>query len=62
MDKTGKWTFEGFSPRLDKLDSRIREKAIEIANGLLETEDISEAAAIEQGIVRAEQWFYDLEA
>ncbi|HZJ21345.1 MAG TPA: hypothetical protein VFD35_13475 [Pricia sp.] len=62
MDKKGKWTFKGFHPRLDKLDPRIKDKAIEIANGLLEAEDISEATAIEKGIVRAEQWFYDLEA
>ncbi len=62
MNKKENWTFKGLHAQLANLDPRIREKAIEIAHGLMEADDVSEATAIEKGIVRAEQWFYDLEA
>lgn len=54
-----KWTFENFKTDLDDLDPRVREKALEIANNLMEKDDYSEERAIEEAIKEAEEWFLD---
>ncbi len=55
------WIFENFKPELDNLTPHVREKALEIANRLMEQGGISEEKAIQQAIVQAEEWFYDSE-
>lgn len=55
------WTFENFKADLDNLTPEVREKAQEIAKKLLKKGDISEDKAIKEGILRAEEWFYDSE-
>ncbi|MDC7999961.1 hypothetical protein POV26_02845 [Aequorivita todarodis] len=55
------WTFRNFKPEIDKLAPQVREKAMEIANQLMEKGGISEENAIQQAIVRAEEWFYNSE-
>ncbi len=55
------WTFENFKPALDNLTPQVREKALQIANKLMEQGGISEENAIQQAIVRAEEWFYNSE-
>jgi uncharacterized protein YdaT len=54
------WMFEDFKTDLDKLNPTVREKAIEIANKLIEQDHSSKEKAITEAIVRAEEWFYDL--
>lgn len=61
MDRKRNWTFEDFHAKLDELDDGIRRKALEIADGLMESGQYTEEGAIQEGIVRAEEWFYDLE-
>lgn len=61
MDRKRNWTFEGFQVKLDELEDGIRSKALDIADGLMETGKYTEKDAIQEGIVRAEEWFYDLE-
>lgn len=39
----------------------VKEKAIEIANLLMQKGDITEKEAIAEAIKRAKEWFYDLE-
>ncbi len=56
------WTFEGFQPELDALAPRIREKALTIAQDLVTQQGLSEEKALQEGIKRAGEWFYDLEA
>ncbi|CAM3414910.1 hypothetical protein [Aequorivita lipolytica] len=55
------WTFENFKPALDNLTPQVREKAVKIAHKLMEQGGISEERAIQQAIVRAEEWFYNSE-
>ncbi len=55
------WIFENFKPALDSLTPQVRNKAIEIAHQLMEQGGISEEKAIQQAIVRAEEWFYNSE-
>lgn len=55
------WTFENFKPALDSLTPQIYNKAIEIAQQLMKQGGISEEKAIEQAIVRAEEWFLNSE-
>ena len=52
--------FEDFKTDLDKLNPTVREKAIEIANKLIEQDHFSKEKAITEAIVRAKEWFYDL--
>lgn len=52
--------FENFKNDLESLTPKVKEKALEIANGLMKKEGISEKAAITEAIKRAEEWFYDL--
>ncbi|MGB2761511.1 hypothetical protein BC962_0997 [Gillisia mitskevichiae] len=55
------WMFEDFKTDLDSLDSRVKEKALEIARKLVNEKNYSEKKAIAEAIVMAEEWFYDLE-
>ncbi len=54
------WMFEDFKTELDKLNPTVREKALEIAKKLVQEKDLSEKEAIQEGITKAEEWFYDL--
>ncbi len=56
-----KWTFENFKPKLQNLTPEVREKVLEIAHEIMETGSVSEEKAISQAIIKAEEWFYDLE-
>ncbi len=53
--------FEDFKTDLDTLNPIVREKALSIAKELIEKKDISAKEALSEGIIRAEEWFYDLE-
>lgn len=55
------WTFENFKPHLENLTPQTREKALEIAEQLMQKGGISEERAITEAIVRAEEWFYNSE-
>ena len=55
------WTFEDFKTDLDTLNPIVREKALSMAKELIEKKDISAKEALSEGIIRAEEWFYDLE-
>ena len=55
------WTFEEFKTSLDELHPEIKEKAIEIAKKLGIEKSYSRENAIKEGVVKAEEWFYDLE-
>tara|TARA_R100000655_G_scaffold60828_2_gene99208 strand:- start:105 stop:281 length:177 start_codon:yes stop_codon:yes gene_type:complete len=55
------WTFEEFKTSLDELHPEIKEKAIEIAKKLVIEKSYSRENAIKEGVVKAEEWFYDLE-
>lgn len=61
MESKPHWTFEGSHAKLDQLDPRTRSKAVEIAHGLMENGKLSEEEAIEEAIIRAEEWFYGTE-
>lgn len=54
-----KWTFENIETNLDDLNPRIRNKALEIANRLMEEGGYTEEEAIDEGIKEAEEWFLD---
>ena len=55
------WMFEDFKTDLDTLNPIVQEKALSIAKELIEKKDISAKEALSEGIIRAEEWFYDLE-
>jgi len=55
------WMFEDFKTELDTLNPIVREKALSLAKELIEKKDISAKEALSEGIIRAEEWFYDLE-
>ena len=55
------WMFEDFKTDLDTLNPIVREKALSIAKEVIEKKDISAKEALSEGIIRAEEWFYDLE-
>ncbi|HUH27797.1 MULTISPECIES: hypothetical protein [Bacteroidota] len=55
------WMFEDFKTDLDALNPIVREKALAIAKELIEKKDISAKEALSEGIIKAEEWFYDLE-
>ena len=55
------WTPENFPLEMKDLDPRVREKAIEIANELRITREVSELNIVEVAINRAQQWFISLE-
>jgi uncharacterized protein YdaT len=49
------WTPDRYPPAMDNLPSRIRMKAIEIANALL-ADGSDEGKAIRVGIAKAKEW------
>jgi len=49
------WTLERFPPSMEHLPERVRAKAIEIANALLE-EGMEEGKAIRIAIAKAKEW------
>ena len=55
------WMFDDFKNDLDSLDPRVKKKALEIARQLVEEKNYPRKKAITEAIVRAEEWFYDLE-
>lgn len=56
------WTFEDFGADLKELDPRVRDKALEIANRLMEEEEYTEGEAVKEAIKQAEEWFLDRQA
>jgi len=52
---------EDFETDLDSLDPSVKEKALEIAKQLMLKQNYKEKEAIADAIVKAEEWFYDLE-
>ncbi len=44
---------------MDELDPVIKEKALEIAKKLVVEKGYSRENAIKQGIMKAEEWFYE---
>ena len=55
------WMFEDFKTDLDGLNSKVREKALEIAKELVEKKDLPAKEALQEAIIGAEEWFYDIE-
>jgi uncharacterized protein YdaT len=53
--------FEDFKTDLDFLSPPVGKKALEIARQLMLKENYTEKEAIAQAIIKAEEWFYDLE-
>lgn len=53
--------FEDFKTDLDSLNKVVREKALAIAKELVEKKNLTPKEAITEAIIRAEEWFYDLE-
>ncbi|MEO2061683.1 hypothetical protein [Christiangramia flava] len=58
--KCMQWTFEEFNARLDGLHPLVKKKALEIAKNLVMEKDYTREDAIKKGIMKAEEWFYDL--
>jgi uncharacterized protein YdaT len=50
------WTIIDYPPSMKNLPHEVREKAIEIANALLEQKNIDEGIAIATAISRAKDW------
>lgn len=57
-----KWTFENFGADLKDLNPQVREKALEIANCLMEEEGYTEGKAIKEAIKEAEEWYLNRQA
>ncbi len=55
------WKFENFRTDLDSLNPTIRKKALEIASYLIKEKSYTEKKAIAEAIIKAEEWYYDLE-
>ncbi|WP_182995360.1 hypothetical protein [Pelobium manganitolerans] len=53
--------FNEFETDLKDLKPKVREKAIEIASGLLIKKNYTRQDALKEGIRQAEEWFLDLE-
>ncbi|WP_165806008.1 hypothetical protein [Marixanthomonas spongiae] len=53
--------FEDFKTDLDSLSPPVRKKALEIAKRLMLKESYTQKEAIAEAIVKAEEWFYDLQ-
>ena len=53
--------FDDFNAHLVDLRKEVKEKAIEIAQQLVEDKMMSKEAALKEGIKQAEEWFMDLE-
>lgn len=56
-----KWTFENFEADLSDLNPKIRDKALEIANRLMEEGGYTKEEAIKEAIKEAEEWFLDIQ-
>ena len=54
------WTFEEFKTSLDDLHPAVKQKALEIAKSLVIEKNYTKGNAIKEGIMKAEEWFYDL--
>ena len=54
------WTFEEFKASLDGLHPAVKQKALEIAKSLVIEKNYTKGNAIKEGIMKAEEWFYDL--
>jgi uncharacterized protein YdaT len=54
------WTFEEFKTSLDDLHPEVKEKALTIAKKLVLEKGYSRENTIKEGIIKAEEWFYDL--
>ena len=52
--------FEEYKPRLKTLKPKVRQKAVEFANELMDEEGMERDEAMEEGIKRAEIWFQSL--
>ncbi len=50
------WTKENYPASMKNLSLEVREKAVEIANALLEEEHYDEGKAIRIAISKAEEW------
>lgn len=50
------WTRKDFPDSMKNLDVKIRNKAIEIANALVEKEEMNEGKAIPIAISKAKEW------
>ncbi len=51
-----KWTKTDYPIAMENLDSNVREKAIEIANSLVEKEHMDEGMSIPIAISKAKEW------
>ncbi|WP_164905169.1 hypothetical protein [Aequorivita ciconiae] len=56
-----KWIFENFKAELNNLTPEVREKALKIAEKIMEKGGVSEDEAIKKGIAKAQEWLYDSE-
>lgn len=61
MENSENSSFKAFQEKLQQLNPRVREKAVDIAKKLVEQEKYTVKDAVEEAISRAEEWFYDLE-
>lgn len=50
------WNEKDYPPSMKNLDKKVRNKAIEIANALVEKENMEEGRAIPIAISRAKEW------
>lgn len=50
-----------FKMQLDILEPEVKRKAIEVALQLMKEEEMDSSKAVEQGVRRAEEWYFDLE-
>lgn len=55
------WIFDDFQPQLNELTPEVRQKALQIANKIMEKGGVSEDEAIKRAIVQAQEWLYDSE-
>lgn len=56
-----KWTIDTLPPDLSELRPRVKEKALEIANRLMEEENYSKEEALQKAVQMADEWFYESE-
>jgi hypothetical protein len=54
--RTMAWTKKDYPDSLKNLDARVRNKAIEIANALVEEQDMEESKAIPIATSKAKEW------
>lgn len=61
MENSLEFPFEDYEDKFEKLNPRVRQKAIEIAKDLISQEHYTQKSAVQEAILRAESWFLDLE-